>query len=148
MASGAVAASPHPRGDHRGAATAGPSYRAAMIDHLEVFTADLATATAFYRRALAPLGYALHVSAASNGFGADPARLDFWLRAGSASTPRPHFAFFCASRALVDASHRAALDAGATDNGAPRLLPHIHPTYYAGFVLDPDGHNVEFVCQT
>jgi predicted lactoylglutathione lyase len=56
--------------------------------------------------------------------------------------------FFCATRALVDASHQAALAAGATDNGAPGILARIHPTYYAGFVLDPDGHNVEFVCQT
>jgi len=118
-----------------------------MIDHLELLTADLAVATAFYQRALAPLGYARHVSGVSHGFGAEPDRLDFWLRAGAASTPRPHFAFGCASHAVVDAAHRAALAAGATDNGAPKLLPHIHPAYYAGFVLDPDGHNVEFVCQ-
>jgi catechol 2,3-dioxygenase-like lactoylglutathione lyase family enzyme len=119
-----------------------------MIDHLELFTADLAAATAFYQRALAPLGYALHATGKSHGFGADAGRLDFWLRAGDASTPRPHFAFFCATRALVDASHRAALAAGATDNGAPQVLERISPTYYAGFVLDLDGHNVEFVCQT
>jgi len=119
-----------------------------MIDHLEVFTADLAAATAFYRGALAPLGYALHVYGPSTGFGADPSRLDFWLRPGEASTPRPHFAFFCASRDLVDAAYRAALSAGGTDNGAPAVLERIHPTYYAGFVRDPDGHNVEFVCQT
>lgn len=118
-----------------------------MIDHLELFTSDLPAATAFYQDALAPLGYALHVSAASNGFGADPAHLDFWLRAGQASTPRPHFAFVCESRALVDATYRAALAAGGIDNGAPNIMPHIHPTYYAGFVRDPDGHNVEFVCQ-
>ncbi len=117
-----------------------------MIDHLELFTADLPAATAFYERALARLGYELRVTGPAHGVGADPARLDFWLRAGTASTPRPHFAFACASRALVDASHRAAMDAGATDAGAPKLLPHIHPTYYAGFVLDPDGHKVEFVC--
>jgi catechol 2,3-dioxygenase-like lactoylglutathione lyase family enzyme len=119
-----------------------------MIDHLELLTSDLPIATAFYQQALAPLGYTLRVEGAAYGFGADPARLDFWLRPGTAATPRPHFAFFCASRALVDASHQAALAAGATDNGAPRVMAHIHPTYYAGFVLDPDGHNVEFVCQT
>lgn len=118
-----------------------------MIDHLELFTSDLTTATTFYRGALAPLGYALHVSAASNGFGADPAHLDFWLKPGEASTPRPHFAFVCATRELVDATYRAALTAGGVDNGAPRVMAHIHPTYYAGFVRDPDGHNVEFVCQ-
>jgi len=40
----------------------------------------------------------------------------------------------------------AALGAGGRDNGAPKLLPHIHPNYYAAFVRDPDGHNIEFVC--
>lgn len=119
-----------------------------MIDHLELATPDLAASTAFYRGALAPLGYALHVEGKANGFGAEPGRLDFWLRPGEASTPRPHFAFFCATRALVDASHRAALQSGGTDNGAPKLRVDISPTYYAGFVRDPDGHNVEFVCQT
>lgn len=118
-----------------------------MIDHVELFTSDLAAATAFYRGALAPLGYALHVTGPSYGFGAAAGQLDFWLRAGTASTPRPHFAFACTTRAVVDAAYRAALEAGGTDNGAPRLLDHIHPTYYAGFVRDPDGHNVEFVCQ-
>jgi len=118
-----------------------------MLDHLEVFTSDLAASVAFYQRALAPLGYALHATGPSHGFGTEAARLDFWLRAGTASTPRPHFAFFCATRALVDAAHRAALAAGAIDNGAPRVVERISPSYYAGFVLDPDGHNVEFVCQ-
>jgi len=118
-----------------------------MLDHLEVFTSDLAASVAFYQRALAPLGYALHATGPSHGFGTEPTRLDFWLRAGTASTPRPHFAFFCATRALVDAAHQAALSAGAIDNGAPCVVERISPSYYAGFVLDPDGHNVEFVCQ-
>jgi catechol 2,3-dioxygenase-like lactoylglutathione lyase family enzyme len=119
-----------------------------MIDHLELLTSDLAAATAFYRGALAPLGYTLHVSGPPNGFGADASSLDFWLRPGEASTPRPHFAFACGSREQVDATYRAAIAAGGTDNGAPTLLLRIHPTYYAGFVRDPDGHNVEFVCHT
>lgn len=49
-------------------------------------------------------------------------------------------------RAAVDGFHRAALDAGATDHGAPGLRPHYHPDYYSVFVLDPDGHNVEAMC--
>jgi catechol 2,3-dioxygenase-like lactoylglutathione lyase family enzyme len=117
-----------------------------MIDHLELLTADVARATAFYRQALAPIGYALHVEGQTNGFGADPKALDFWLRPGTPSAPRPHFAFHCTTRERVDEAHRAALAAGGADNGAPKLLAHIHPTYYAGFVRDPDGHNVEFVC--
>jgi catechol 2,3-dioxygenase-like lactoylglutathione lyase family enzyme len=118
-----------------------------MIDHVELFTADLPRSVAFYRQALAPLGYALRVEGASSGFGADAGSLDFWVRPGGPSTPRPHFAFACATRALVDGAHRAAVQAGGTDNGAPRVLPQIGPRYYAAFVRDPDGHNVEFVCR-
>ena len=117
-----------------------------MLDHLELSVSNLPRSTEFFRAALAPLGYELHVAAAANGFGVSMAALDFWLHEGEASTPRPHFAFHCARRALVDRAYRAALEAGGIDNGAPRLLPHIHEHYYAAFVRDPDGHNVEFVC--
>jgi catechol 2,3-dioxygenase-like lactoylglutathione lyase family enzyme len=114
-----------------------------VIDHLELTVSDLDRSTRFYAGALAPLGYARH---APLGFGADATRLDFWLRAGDVVT-RPHFAFACASRAEVEAAHRAALEAGGVDAGAPRLLAHIAPDYYAGFVHDPDGHKVEFVAR-
>ena len=117
-----------------------------MIDHVELFVAEPARSVAFFRAALLPLGYALHVQGESNGLGADAAHLDFWVRKGGPSQPLPHVAFNCTDRALVDAGHAAALAAGGRDNGAPKLLPHIHPNYYAGFVRDPDGHNIEFVC--
>jgi catechol 2,3-dioxygenase-like lactoylglutathione lyase family enzyme len=117
-----------------------------MIDHVELFVADPAQSVAFFRAALSPLNYRLHVQGESNGFGADAAHLDFWLRKGGPSQPLPHVAFNCDSRADVEASHAAALAAGGRDNGAPKLLPHIHPGYYAAFVRDPDGHNIEFVC--
>jgi predicted lactoylglutathione lyase len=55
-------------------------------------------------------------------------------------------AFVAKDRATVDAFHKAALSAGGTDNGAPGLREHYHPTYYGAFVLDPDGHNIEAVC--
>ena len=117
-----------------------------MIDHVELFVADPGQSVAFFGAALSPLGYGLYVEGETNGFGADAAHLDFWLRKGGPSQPLPHVAFNCASRAAVDASHAAALAAGGRDNGAPKLLPHIHPNYYAAFVRDPDGHNIEFVC--
>jgi catechol 2,3-dioxygenase-like lactoylglutathione lyase family enzyme len=119
-----------------------------MIDHLELYVASRPRTVAFFQAALAPLGYALHVEHHSSGFGTDMAHLDFWVRddGDGPSTPRPHVAFNCATRALVDAAHAAALAAQGEDNGAPKLLAHIHPTYYAGFVRDPDGHNIEFVC--
>lgn len=117
-----------------------------MIDHVELFVADAHRSSAFFRAALAPLGYACHVSGASNGFGVTAAQLDFWVRAGGPSAPLPHVAFNAVTRNSVDKAYRAALAAGGTDNGAPKLLPHLHPDYYAGFVRDPDGHNIEFVC--
>ena len=57
-----------------------------------------------------------------------------------------HFAFTAKTRAEVDAFHTAGLAAGGTDNGAPGLRAHYHPTYYGAFVLDPEGRNIEAVC--
>jgi catechol 2,3-dioxygenase-like lactoylglutathione lyase family enzyme len=55
-------------------------------------------------------------------------------------------AFEVSERGTVDAFHAAALAAGGADNGAPGVRAHYHPTYYAAFVLDPDGNNIEAVC--
>jgi catechol 2,3-dioxygenase-like lactoylglutathione lyase family enzyme len=117
-----------------------------MLDHLELAVADLHRSVEFYSAALAPLGYQLRVTSEARGFGVDMHTLDFWLRQGPVSSPRPHFAFHCSARELVTSAHHAALAAGGTNNGTPQVLTRIHPHYYAGFVLDPDGHNVEFVC--
>ena len=57
-----------------------------------------------------------------------------------------HLAFVAANRQQVEAFHRAALEAGGKDNGAPGLRPHYHANYYAAFVIGPDGHNIEVVC--
>jgi len=57
-----------------------------------------------------------------------------------------HLAFRAKTRQQVDAFYRDALAAGGTDNGAPGLRPEYHSTYYAAFITDPDGHNVEMVC--
>jgi catechol 2,3-dioxygenase-like lactoylglutathione lyase family enzyme len=57
-----------------------------------------------------------------------------------------HIAFRAPNRAAVDAFYRETLAMGGTDNGAPGLRPHYHPSYYAAFVLDPDGHRLEAVC--
>jgi len=57
-----------------------------------------------------------------------------------------HVAFTAGDRTSVDAFYKAALAAGATDNGGPGLRPHYHPDYYGAFVRDPDGHNIEAVC--
>jgi catechol 2,3-dioxygenase-like lactoylglutathione lyase family enzyme len=124
-----------------------------MIDHVGFAVSDYARAKAFYARALAPLGYVLvkEVPAEKNpsgfpaaGFGAG-GKPDFWI-GGEGKLEKPlHVAFVAKDRAAVDAFHQAALAAGGRDNGAPGLRPHYHPDYYAAFVLDPDGHNIEAV---
>ncbi|PZP30916.1 MAG: glyoxalase/bleomycin resistance/extradiol dioxygenase family protein [Roseateles depolymerans] len=124
-----------------------------MIDHTGVTVSDFQRSQAFYAAALAPLGYVplMALSAAETGhadvagFG-EPPKPDFWISSGTPNQPPLHIAFRAASRAVVDAFHRAALAAGGRDNGAPGLRPHYHPHYYGAFVLDPDGHNIEAVC--
>jgi catechol 2,3-dioxygenase-like lactoylglutathione lyase family enzyme len=116
-----------------------------VIDHLELYVTDLDRSTRFYAHTLAPLGYARHASQPSHGFGTTAERLDFWIRAGVASQPPPHFAFTCATRGQVAEAHAAAVAAGGTDAGAPAVYTRIAPDYFAAFVVDPDGHKVEFV---
>ena len=83
--------------------------------------------------------------AAAAGFGR-PGEPDFWI-GGEGGLKKPlHVAIVAADRASVDAFHVAALHAGGRDNGAPGLRPHYHANYYAAFVFDPDGHNIEAVC--
>jgi predicted lactoylglutathione lyase len=61
--------------------------------------------------------------------------------------PAPlHLAFTAENRQQVEAFYRAAMEGGGKDNGAPSLCPEYHPTYYAAFVIGPDGHNIEAVC--
>jgi catechol 2,3-dioxygenase-like lactoylglutathione lyase family enzyme len=119
-----------------------------MLDHVTLNVSDLATAKRFYSQALAPLGYSLQMEfEGAAGFGAQEGMPDFWL----GSRPErgaAHVAFSTRDRAAVDAFHAAALDAGATDNGAPGLRPDYGENYYAAFVHDADGNNVEAVCHT
>lgn len=130
-----------------------------MIDHTGVTVSDYARSVAWYEAALSPLGYGKllefpasvtgHTDVA--GFGETAiCKPDFWLAAARSkdevARPPLHVAFRAASRAQVDAFHKAALAAGGTDNGAPGLRPHYHPDYYGAFVRDPDGHNIEAVC--
>jgi catechol 2,3-dioxygenase-like lactoylglutathione lyase family enzyme len=132
-----------------------------MIDHIGLRVRDVARSTEFYLEALAPLGLGIvmEVSAeetghgAAVGFGAPGAPEDFqsgkpsfWIGAGEPLSGPLHVAFVAFSRAAVDAFFAAAVKAGGKDNGAPGLRPHYHANYYAAFVLDPDGNNIEAVC--
>lgn len=116
-----------------------------MIDHLTLHVSDVAAGKAFFAAALAPLGYRPIVEHEGvTGFGAQAPQ--FWL-AGSASSPTPiHLAFMAPDHAAVDAFYEAAIAAGGVDNGGPGLRPHYHENYYAAFVHDADGNNIEAVC--
>ena len=119
-----------------------------MFDHVKFGVSDYEASKAFYLKALKPLG----VAAGSEG----PPTYGIELCAdGQASLcmfkteEKPahlHLAFTAENRQQVEAFYRAALEAGGKDNGAPGLRPNYHPTYYAAFVIDPDGHNLEAVC--
>jgi catechol 2,3-dioxygenase-like lactoylglutathione lyase family enzyme len=119
------------------------------LDHVGFAVADYTRSKAFYERALAPLGMTLlmEFSGAAAGFGRDDGgRPSFFIEAhGEPVQGRLHIALRAESRAQVDAFHAAAIEAGGTDNGAPGLRWY-HPDYYGGYVLDPDGHNIEAVC--
>ena len=117
-----------------------------MIDHTGVSVANVAKSKAFYRAALAPLGYEMLMEGEQfAGFGIAP-KPDFWIGAGAANVPPIHVAISAQTRGQVDAFYKAALAAGGRDNGPPGVRAHYHPNYYGAFVLDPDGHNIEAVC--
>jgi catechol 2,3-dioxygenase-like lactoylglutathione lyase family enzyme len=123
-----------------------------MIDHVGFPVSDYARSKAFYERALAPLGYTLVMEVQQNeqdakaaGFGAN-GKPDFWIGGEGGLHRAVHVALTAKDRASVHAFYKAAIAAGAKDNGPPGIRAHYHPDYYAAFVLDPDGHNIEAVC--
>ena len=117
-----------------------------MIDHIGLRVAELAASRAFYQRALEPLGYRLLMDFDFGvGLGRD-GKPDLWLYPGTPPAEDIHVAVAADDRAAVRAFHAAALAAGATDTGEPRVRAEYHPTYYGAFVRDPDGYNLEAVC--
>lgn len=117
-----------------------------MIDHVTANVTDIDAAKAFYRQALAPLGYTLQMEfPGAAGFGSPEGIPDFWI-GSSPDRGATHVAFSAKDRATVDAFYEAAMAAGGKDNGAPGLRPHYHETYYAAYVHDSDGNNLEAVC--
>jgi len=117
-----------------------------MIDHVSADVSDLEQAKNFYGQTLAPLGYSLQMEfPEAAGFGTGQGIPEFWIgsREDRGAT---HVAFSAKDREAVDAFFAAATAAGAKDNGAPGLRPHYHENYYAAFVHDADGNNIEAVC--
>ena len=123
-----------------------------MLDHVGIEVTDFARSSAFYEKALEPLGIRLlmEFEGVGAGFGKETEQGPkpfFWIgERGRPAVSGAHIAFGVRTTEQVDAFHAAALAAGGTDNGAPGPRPIYHPGYYGAFVLDPDGNNVEAVC--
>jgi catechol 2,3-dioxygenase-like lactoylglutathione lyase family enzyme len=120
-----------------------------MIHHIDFAVTDFDRSREFYIAALAPLGMTIVIDYWNGrkltgfGFPPDP---EFWIRQGE-PIGHLHVAFVAESRAAVDAFYEAALTAGGIDQGAPGLRLRYATDYYAAFILDPDGHNIEAVCR-
>ena len=125
---------------------AGQLHRGRMIDHIQLVVRDVAASRRFYEALLATLDIPIG-GADKTFFWADElfvSSLDSPAANGQL-TGRHHLAFQAKDPATVDAFHRAGLASGGRDNGAPGERPY-HPGYYAAFLLDPDGNNIEAVC--
>lgn len=119
-----------------------------MFDHVKFGVSDFAAAKAFYAAALAPLGVVV-VAEGVPTYGAElcgpDSNCSLCIFQTDEKPAHLHLAFVARTREQVDAFYRAALAAGARDHGAPGLRPRYHPHYYAAFVIDPEGHNIEAV---
>jgi catechol 2,3-dioxygenase-like lactoylglutathione lyase family enzyme len=116
-----------------------------MIDHVTLQVSDLARSKLFYEKTFAALGYRLAFGEEGIFWAFDIDDGLFEIMQAEAAPPltRAHVALRVKSKADVDEFHRAALAAGGRDNGRPGPRPQYTPNYYAGFVLDPDGYNIE-----
>jgi len=117
-----------------------------MFDHVVFGVSDYEASKAFFLKVLKPIGIAvvsegpLGIELSSDG------KSSLCIRRIEEKPAHLHLAFTAESREQVEEFHRAALEAGAKDNGAPGIRPNYSGTYYAAFVIGPDGHNIEVVC--
>ena len=117
-----------------------------MIDHITIEVSDLQKSKSFYEKAFEPLGYRLSFGKEGVFWAFDVGASSLFEIQHTGSKPpltRLHVAFGVDNKAEVDAFYHAALEAGAEDNGAPGPRPEYTENYYACFVLDPDGYNIE-----
>ena len=117
-----------------------------MIDHISISVSNFEASRDFYKDALAPLDYQIMMEGEDHCGFSVMQQPDFWIKKDETMSSGVHIAFTCREREIVDAFHAAALAAGGTDNGLPGPRLDYHPNYYAAYVLDPDGHNIEAVC--
>ena len=119
-----------------------------VFAHVALRVSDPSASRAFYEAALVPLGLDVAFTSDDGGGAIGAGGTLFIVRGGEPLSGPTHVAFNAGDRAAVDAFHAAGLAAGGTDNGGPGVREQYHPNYYAAFVIDPDGHNIEAVCQT
>jgi catechol 2,3-dioxygenase-like lactoylglutathione lyase family enzyme len=118
-----------------------------MLDHVSIGVKDIARTKKFYDAVMKPLGYTcLSTGEGSLGYGKEG--VVFWISASEAPVAADmhsglHFCFTAPDRKAVDAFHAAGLKNGGKDNGKPGVRADYSPTYYASFVVDPDGYRVE-----
>ncbi|HET7282590.1 MAG TPA: VOC family protein [Sphingomicrobium sp.] len=125
-----------------------------MIDHLGIAVSDIAKSRKFYEAALGALGMSVQMEVGPDrsgdgssalGFGG-PGEKIFWIADGEKVGEGTHVAFRADDHRQVDQFHAAGLAAGGRDNGKPGPRPNYGPNYYAAFLCDPDGANIEAVC--
>jgi predicted lactoylglutathione lyase len=117
------------------------------LDHLNLMVADVGRSRSFYEALLVPFGYRVNRKFGEVAVGLGGGSYAVLALVRSESPVQPiHLAFRLETRTEVDGFYAAALSLGAADNGAPGLRPHYHEFYYAAFIRDPDGHNLEAVC--
>lgn len=119
-----------------------------MFDHVKFGVRDFARSRNFYLKALEPIGVTVVTDWPPDGAElSQPNGLSSLCLFQTEETPAHlHIAFVAENRQQVDAFYHAALAAGGQDNGPPGIRPQYSDRYYAAFVLDPDGHNIEAVC--
>ena len=122
-----------------------------MFDHVKFGVSDYAASKSFYLKALEPLGV-VAVGEGAPTYGVElctpQGKVSLCLFQTEQKPAHLHVAFAAETRQQVEAFYRAALGAGGKDNGPPGLRPNYHANYYAAFVIDPDGHNIEAVCHS
>ena len=122
-----------------------------MFDHIQIKVSDFAKSRPFYEAIMKTLGYGVvfEEDGVVVGFGTSPHDM-FEIRQASEKVPlssATHVAFVAKSEGAVRAFHKTALELGAKDNGAPDFRDY-EPGYFAAFVIDPNGHNLEAVCKS
>ena len=122
-----------------------------MIDHVIITVSNFERSVAFYTEALKPLGITMSMDFKGEGghpdlkgFG-DGHTIFFWLKEGKAYPEAAHVGFVAKDHAAVDAFYKAAVEAGAKTKYSPRIFPEYYPGYYAAWILDPDGYEIELV---